>query len=136
MPAVSKKQKRLMDAAAHNSAFAKKVGIPVSVAKEFSESSKGRKFRKGGDAMKSCGTKPMAKGGLAKKGEGIAKKGFAKGGMAMSGVPKKGQISASGPDMAGPQGKTLSQPVKKSVTGDSVQVRGVGAARARTAKIY
>jgi hypothetical protein len=54
----------------------------------------------------------------------------------MAGVPKKGQISASGADMAGPQGKTLSQPVKKSVTGDSVAVRGVGAARARTAKIY
>lgn len=137
MPVVSKKQKRLMDAAAHNPAFAKKVGVPVSVAKDFSESSKGRKFRKGGDAMKSCGPKKgYAKGGLAMKGEGIAKKGFAKGGMAMSGVPKKGQISASGPDMAGPQGKTLSQPVKKSVTGDSVQVRGVGAARARTAKIY
>lgn len=115
MPAVSSKQKRLMDAAAHNPAFAKKVGIPVSVAKDFSESSKGKKFRKGGDAMKSCGTK----------------KGYATGGLA-----KKGQISASGADMAGPQGKTLSQPVKKSVTGDSVQVRGVGAARARTAKIY
>lgn len=136
MPAVSKKQKRLMDAAAHNPAFAKKVGIPTSVAKDFSESSKGKKFRKGGDVMKSCGTKGYAKGGLAMRGEGIAKKGFAKGGMAMSGVPKKGQISASGPDTAGPQGKTLSQPVKKSVTGDSVAVRGVGAARARTAKIY
>lgn len=86
--------------------------------------------------MKNCGTKGYAKGGLAMRGEGIAKKGFAKGGMAMKGVPKKGQISASGPDMAGPQGKTMSQPVKKSVTGDSVSVRGVGAARARTAKIY
>ena len=132
MPAVSKKQKRLMDAAAHNPAFAKKVGIPTSVAKDFSESSKGKKFRKGGDVMKSTANK----GGLAMRGEGIAKKGFAKGGMAMSGVPKKGQIGASGPDTAGPQGKTLSQPVKKSVTGDSVAVRGVGAARARTAKIY
>ena len=132
MPAVSKKQKRLMDAAAHSPAFAKKVGIPMSVAKDFSESSKGKKFRKGGDVMKSTANK----GGLAMRGEGIAKKGFAKGGMAMSGVPKKGQIGASGPDTAGPQGKTLSQPVKKSVTGDTVAVRGVGAARARTAKIY
>lgn len=86
--------------------------------------------------MKNYGTKKYAKGGLATRGEGIAKKGFADGGMARSNVPKKGQIGASGPDMAGPQGKTLSQPVKKSVTGDSVQVRGVGAARARTAKIY
>lgn len=76
------------------------------------------------------------KGGLAMRGEGVAVKGFANGGVAMKNVPKKGQISASGPDMAGPQGTTMSQPVKKSVTGDKVQVRGVGAARARTAKIY
>lgn len=127
MPAVSKKQKRLMDAAAHSPAFAKKVGIPVSVAKDFSESSKGLKFRKGGGEMNSCGTKKgYAKGGLAKRGEGIAKKGFAKG----------GAVTASGPDTAGPQGKAISQPVKKSITGDNVKVRGVGAARARTATIY
>ena len=132
MPAVSKKQKRLMDAAAHNPAFAKKVGVPMSVAKDYSEASKGMKFRKGGDAMK----KGYAKGGLAMRGEGIAKKGLADGGMAMKGVPKKGQIGASGPDTAGPQGKAMSQPVKKSVTGDNVKVRGVGAARARVATIY
>lgn len=76
------------------------------------------------------------KGGIAMRGEGIAKKGFAKGGIAMKGVPKDGQIAASGPDMAGPQGKTLHQQVKKSVKGDVVQVRGVGAARARKATIY
>lgn len=126
MPAVSKKQKRLMDAAAHSPAFAKKVGIPMSVAKDYSESSKGLKFRKGGGEMKNCGTKGYAKGGLAQRGEGIAKKGFAKG----------GQVSASGPDTAGRQGKAISQPVKKSVTGDNVSVRGVGAARARVATIY
>jgi hypothetical protein len=68
----------------------------------------------------------MKKGGLAMRGEGIAKKGFAKG----------GAIYASGPDTAGPQGKTLSQPVKKSISGDNVKVRGVGAARPRTATIY
>lgn len=127
MPAVSKKQKRLMDAAAHNPAFAKKVGIPMSVAKDYSESSKGLKFRKGGGEMKNCGTKKgYAKGGLAMRGEGIAKKGFAKG----------GQVTASGADTAGPQGKMISQPVKKSVSGDNVKVRGVGAARARVATIY
>jgi len=35
MPSVSKKQARTMAAAAHNPKFAKKVGIPVKVAKEF-----------------------------------------------------------------------------------------------------
>jgi len=44
MPAVSAKQKRFMDAAAHNPEFAEKANIPTSVAKEFSEASKGEKF--------------------------------------------------------------------------------------------
>ena len=35
MPSVSKKQKRLMAAVAHNPAFAKKVDIPQSVGEEF-----------------------------------------------------------------------------------------------------
>lgn len=48
MPAVSEKQKRFMDAAAHNPSFAKKAGIPTKVAKEFSEKSKGMKFGSGG----------------------------------------------------------------------------------------
>lgn len=47
MPAVSDKQKRFMDAAAHNPDFAKQAGVPQKVAKDFSESSKGLKFGKG-----------------------------------------------------------------------------------------
>jgi hypothetical protein len=47
MPAASKKQKTFMDAVAHNPAFAKKVGVPKSVGKDFSEASKGMKFGKG-----------------------------------------------------------------------------------------
>lgn len=47
MPATSEKQKRFMDAAAHNPAFAKKAGVPQTVAKEFSDKSKGLKFGKG-----------------------------------------------------------------------------------------
>ena len=50
MPATSAKQKKFMDAAAHNPAFAKKAGIPVKVAKEFSKASKGQTFK--GDKMK------------------------------------------------------------------------------------
>jgi hypothetical protein len=37
-----------MAAAAHNPAFAKKVGISQSVAKEFNQADKGKKFRSGG----------------------------------------------------------------------------------------
>jgi 23S rRNA A1618 N6-methylase RlmF len=47
MPATSSKQKKFMDAVAHNPAFAKKAGVPQSVGKEFSETSKGIKFKGG-----------------------------------------------------------------------------------------
>jgi len=47
MPATSDKQKKFMDAVAHNPAFAKKVGVPKAVGKEFSETSKGMKFKGG-----------------------------------------------------------------------------------------
>jgi hypothetical protein len=50
VPSTSKKQRNFMAAAAHNPAFAKKAGIPVSVAKEFNQADKGRKFRSGGMA--------------------------------------------------------------------------------------
>ena len=38
-----------MAAAAHNPEFAKKAGIPVSVAKEFNAADKGKKFKSGGN---------------------------------------------------------------------------------------
>ena len=41
-----------MAAIAHNPAFAKKVGVPQSVGKDFNEADKGRKFKEGG-TMKS-----------------------------------------------------------------------------------
>ena len=37
MPSKSQAQERLMAAAAHNPKFAKKVGVPTKVAKEFNE---------------------------------------------------------------------------------------------------
>ena len=51
MPSKSKAQRNLMAAAAHNPQFAKKVGIPVSVAKEFNQADKGKKFAKGGVSL-------------------------------------------------------------------------------------
>ena len=176
-----------MEAVAHSPSFAKKVGVPQSVGKDFSNADKGKSFKRGGDmagkmspkmmamtakkkdgmhkmpdgkmmkdsAMKHGGmamvmkdgkkvpafaadgegkmkhggvAKKMmgggmsyAKGGLAMRGEGIAKKGFAKGGMA----DNSGQS----------QGDTLSRPTK-TIPGEKVNVRGVGAARSRTAMIY
>jgi len=50
MPSTSKKQRNFMAAAAHNPAFAKKVGISQKVAKEFNQADKGKKFGSGGMA--------------------------------------------------------------------------------------
>lgn len=47
MPSKSKAQQRMMDAAAHNPAFAKKVGVSQDVAEEFV------------DADKASGKKPL-----------------------------------------------------------------------------
>ena len=55
MPSTSKKQHNFMEAVAHNPAFAKKVGIPQSVGKEFNKADKSRKFGKGGDMIKEYG---------------------------------------------------------------------------------
>ena len=99
MPSKSKAQRNLMAAAAHNPAFAKKVGVPVSVAQEFNKADKGKKFGGGGMA-KACATKSDAKM-IAKKEvkgheksmhgmkKGGACKGYAKGGIIEKGTGEK-----------------------------------------------
>ena len=81
MPSKSKAQRNLMAAAAHNPAFAKKVGIPMKVTKEFNKADKGKKFNNGDlvkvDADKNPGlsklpTEVRNKMGYMKKG-GMAK---------------------------------------------------------------
>ena len=76
-----------MAAIANNPAFAKKVGVPQSVGKEFNNADKGKKFKEGGTMKKpnpfmemiakkkeaaaekpaKSGAMPMKKGGVAKK---------------------------------------------------------------------
>lgn len=46
MPSKSPKQARTMAAAAHDPAFAKRVGIPQKVAKEFNRADKGSGIRR------------------------------------------------------------------------------------------
>lgn len=48
MPSKSLSQHRLMEAVAHNPKFAKKVGVPQSVGKEFAKADEGKKFAGGG----------------------------------------------------------------------------------------
>ena len=104
MPATSEKQKKFMAAAAHNPAFAKASGVPVKVAKEFSEASKGMKFGK--DTNKSRPdlqkiNNPSTRQGkmeLMKEGGIMATKKMAKGGSAGNGITtaKMGAVKAGG----------------------------------------
>lgn len=45
MPSKSKAQHRMMEAVAHSPKFAKKVGIPQSVGKEYAAADKGKSFK-------------------------------------------------------------------------------------------
>ena len=60
MPSSSKKQHNFMEAIAHNPGFAKKVGIPQSVGKDFSNADKGKSFSKGGDMATKMDPKMLA----------------------------------------------------------------------------
>jgi hypothetical protein len=103
MPSKSKKQHNLMTAVAHNPAFAKKVGIPVSVGKDFSAADKGKKFGSGGRADLQKINEPKTKHGqqaILKKGENImaTTKKMAKGGMAASAM---GKVKTAAPSRDG-----------------------------------
>lgn len=71
MPSSSKKQHNFMEAIAHNPGFAKKVGIPQSVGKDFSNADKGKSFSKGGDMATKMNPGFMAM--IAKKKDGVHK---------------------------------------------------------------
>ena len=59
-----------MAAAAHNPKFAKKVGIPVSVAKEFNTADKGKKFGAGRPDLQGVNKKSTSHGKMALFKEG------------------------------------------------------------------
>jgi hypothetical protein len=111
MPTTSKKQHNFMAAVANNPSFAKKVGVPQSVGKDFTTADKGRKFSKGGDTMASkmnAGFMAM----MAKKKGAPAKK-MAGGGMAMGKV----KTAAPSKDGIAEKGKTKGKMVKMNMGG-------------------
>jgi hypothetical protein len=87
MPSTSKKQHNFMAAVANSPKFAKKVGVPQSVGKEFTTADKDRKFSKGGSTMatrKNNGITTAKMGTVrtaAPSKDGVATKGKTKGTM-------------------------------------------------------
>ena len=110
MPSKTKKQADFMRAVAHSPTFAKRVGVPTPVGREFSETDKVR-FSKGGEMkeskammgkelafMKKKGApKSMIKHeaaemkGMKKGGKAYASGGLAAGHKAADGIAKKGK---------------------------------------------
>jgi len=113
MPSTSKKQHNFMAAIAHSPAFAKKVGVPQSVGKDFSTADKGRKFSKGGDTMATKKMNPFAKFEKSSKDKMMDKKamGMKKGGMASGGS------ASSRADGVATKGKTKGTFVKMNMGG-------------------
>ena len=118
MPSVSKKQHNFMAAIAHNPAFAKKVGVPQSVGKDFNQADKGRKFGGGGMAKDMESKSEMRKEEAADKKQDVAmiKKAFKehdaqehKGGKGTKISLKKGGVAMK--ETMGP--KTMSMDVEK-----------------------
>ena len=114
MPSVSKKQHNFMAAIANSPSFAKKVGVPQSVGKEFSNADKNRKFSKGGDTMASN----MKKSGMPMKMKDGKKVPIFmnKGGMAAS---KMGAVKTAAPSKDGVavKGKTKGTQIKMAGSG-------------------
>ena len=109
MPSTSKKQHNFMAAIANSPSFAKKVGVPQSVGKDFTTADKGRKFSKGGDTMASK-MNPGFMAMMAKK-KGAGK--MAGGGMAMGKV----KTAAPSRDGVATKGKTKGTMIKMNKSG-------------------
>lgn len=135
MPSTSRKQHNFMEAVAHNPAFAKKVGVPQSVGKEFSKADKGKTFKRGGEMkeskamvkkevsfMKAKGAPKsmikheaaemgaMRKGGMAKK---MASGGLSAGHKSANGIAQKGKTKGKQISMAGNKGMKSGGMAKK-----------------------
>jgi hypothetical protein len=113
MPAVSEKQKRFMQAVAHNKGFAKKVGVPQSVGEEFSKSGGGDVNTKRMNRLEELGRvdAEKAKTSKGKKNLAAEKKrivgemklksgGLAAGHKAADGIAKRGKTKAKQVKMA------------------------------------
>jgi len=118
MPAKSEKQEKFMRAVAENPKFAKKVGVPQSVGREFTKSGGGMAeskkmvgkelaFMKKKGAPKAMLKHEMKEAGMKK----MAKGGYAAGGMAAS---KMGSVKTAAPSRDGvaTKGKTKGTMVK------------------------
>jgi hypothetical protein len=127
MPSTSKKQHNFMEAIAHNKAFAKKVGVPQSVGKDFSKADKGKTFKEGGSMASKMNPgfmammakkKPSKMAMFEKSGKDVEKKGMKEGSKADMAMDKKQMMGM----------KKGGMPMKKMSSGGSASSRADGIA--------
>jgi len=127
MPSTSKKQHNFMAAVANNPAFAKKVGVPQSVGKDFSNADKGKTFKRGGDMAKAnpfmemiAKKKAMAAGKKSempsKMGKPVMKKGMDTAKDGMKKMAAGGMAYAKGGGIES-KGKTKGKMIKMNMGG-------------------
>ena len=118
MPSTSKKQHNFMEAVANNPSFAKKVGVPQSVGKDFSNADKGKTFKRGGDMAKANPFMEMIakKKEMAKGKKEMSMKKMASGGITSA---KMGSVKTAAPSRDGiaSKGKTKGKMVKMNMGG-------------------
>jgi hypothetical protein len=85
-----------MEAVANNPSFAKKVGVPQSVGKDFSNADKGKTFKRGGDMAKANPFMEM----IAKK-KAMGKKEMPMKKMASGGMTSMGSVKTAAPSRDG-----------------------------------
>ena len=116
-----------MAAVANNPSFAKKVGVPQSVGKDFSTADKGRKFSKGGDMKESKAMVKKEIGFMKKAGapKSMIKHEKAEMGMKKGGMPMVMKDGKKIPAFAAKNGgMTKMGAVKTSSKPDGVAVKG------------
>ena len=106
-----------MEAIAHSPSFAKKVGVPQSVGKDFSTADKGKTFKRGGD-MATKKMNPFAKFEASAKDKAMDKKEMGMKKMASGGITsaKMGSVKTAAPSKDGiaSKGKTKGKMVTMS----------------------
>ena len=128
MPSKSPEQHRFMAAVANNPTFAKRVGVPASVGREFMKADKGRKFKEGGEMKESKAMMGKEIAFMKKKGapksmikHEMAEAGMKKGGMAKKMMGGGKAYSAGGytraADGVAKKGKTVGKQVKMAYGG-------------------
>jgi hypothetical protein len=119
MPSKSSSQHKLMEAVAHNPSFAKKVGIPQKVGREFSKADEGKKFKEGGVSLAVGRGEKLP----TKQGAGLTQKGREKYNRETGsnlkapqpqGGARKDSFCARMSGMAGPMKDEKGQPTRKA----------------------